>query len=106
LKNVLLSVILSAIVSYAVSYKVSHKEHDALMEEVDTKITDVVEQTKANDDFRGEQFADLNARCYFALNELDDMNHMIVTNSRETQENKKDIDTIIKLLVQMRKRQK
>ena len=102
--KVFLSVVLSAIVSYAVSYKISHREHDALMTEVDTKIQDVVEETKANDNFRGEQLAELNDRCYFALNQLDDMNHMIVIDSRETRQNTKNIDTIINLLSQMRKK--
>lgn len=113
MKTIVTSVVLSGLVAYGVSTKVAREARIerkyAVQKQIDDtnqELTDAVQKLKDNDDFRAEQYADLNARCYFALQNLDDMNHMIITQSKDVRENRKDVDLIIELLKKMRDHKK
>lgn len=106
MKTAVASVILSGLVAYGVSTKVARKAHIEQEQAVQEQIDNAVEEMKGTDKYRAEQFADLNVECHFALQNLDDMNHMIITQSNEARENRKDIDQIIMILQSMRRPKK
>lgn len=104
MKNIVFSIVLSAIVAYGVSSKVVRNARLDQALAVAEQIDDAVEDVKATDRFRAEQFADLNARCYFHSGQIDDIEHMAVGNSKEIRAAQKDISDIIKILTSMRNR--
>lgn len=112
MKTVVFSVILSAIVAYGVSTKVARnayaKHNESFKEEVLNEVnlltSIAVDEVKSEGRFRAEQFADLNTRCYFHSNQIDDVEHMTVNNSKEIRAAQKDINDIIKILTSMRNR--
>lgn len=106
MRNLILTAIISATVSYSVARVQLHNSVRSLREdnqEVISLMMEKVERAESDSDYRGEQFADLNARCYFALNQLDDIEHMVLTASRQSDQNKKDIDLIVNILQKMRR---
>ena len=112
MKQVVLSVILSAIVAYGISTKVARNAYadrneafkEEVLNEVNLLTSIAVDEIKSEDRFRAEQFADLNARCYFHSEKINDTERMVLGNSKEVRALQKDVGDIIKILTAMRNR--